>query len=69
MGIAHLGSKIYFFFMVINLACIPVIYLLYPETKGRPLEDMDMLFGGSPGSSSENLNLLADQGDNDEFER
>lgn len=56
VGIAHLGSKIYFFFMAINLVCVPIIYLLYPETKGRPLESMDALFGGSsPGSSTENL--------------
>lgn len=46
MGIANLGANIYFFFMAINLVCVPIIYLLYPETKGRPLEDMDALFGG-----------------------
>ncbi|GAB1316192.1 Ascus development protein 3 [Madurella fahalii] len=56
VGIANLGSKIYFFFMAINLVCVPIIYLFYPETKGRPLEAMDALFGGSsPGSSTENL--------------
>ena len=65
MGIAKLGSKIYFLFMVINLACVPVIYLFYPETKGRALEDMDALFGGSSGNSTDNLleHLLA-EGDN-----
>ena len=66
VGIATLGSKIYFFFMAVNLAGVPIIYLLYPETKGRALEDMDELFGGdlSPGSSTENL--LADRGDFDQ---
>jgi hypothetical protein len=34
--------------MVVNLVCVPVIYILYPETKGRSLEDMDTLFGGKP---------------------
>jgi hypothetical protein len=63
VGIANLGSKIYFVFMVINLVAVPIIYLLYPETKGRALENMDVLFGGSPGSSTENLGLLADLGD------
>lgn len=64
VGIANLGSKIYFFFMAINLACVPIVYLLYPETKGRPLESMDALFGGgSPGSSTENL--LAERRDID----
>lgn len=59
MGIKHLGSKIYFFFMAVNLISLPIIYLLYPETKGRPLEDMSVLFGESPSSSAENL--LADE--------
>jgi hypothetical protein len=67
VGIATLGSKIYFFFMAINLFCVPVVYLFYPETKGRALEDMDVLFGSSPGSSTENL--LADRGDLDWHER
>jgi hypothetical protein len=46
VGIANIGSKIYFFFMSINLVCIPIIYLFYPETNGRTLEDMDALFKG-----------------------
>ncbi|KAH6842603.1 general substrate transporter [Chaetomium sp. MPI-CAGE-AT-0009] len=55
VGIANIGSKIYFFFMAINLVSVPIIYLLYPETKGRPLEEMDALFGGTLGSSTDNL--------------
>ncbi|KAK3349478.1 general substrate transporter [Lasiosphaeria hispida] len=55
VGIATIGSKIYFFFMAVNLVCVPIIWLLYPETKGRSLEDMDVLFGGSPTVSMENL--------------
>jgi len=58
VGIATLGSKIYFVFMAINLISVPIICLLYPETKGRPLEDMEVLFGRSPGISTEDL--LAD---------
>ncbi|KAF6834592.1 MFS monosaccharide transporter [Colletotrichum plurivorum] len=45
IGIDALGSKVYFIFMTINLICIPVLYVFYPETKGRELEDMDALFG------------------------
>jgi len=62
IGIDQIGPKIYFFFMAVNLVCVPVscppvahdtallnptqiIYILYPETKGRSLEDMDSLFG------------------------
>ncbi|KAI0008364.1 general substrate transporter [Xylariaceae sp. FL0662B] len=44
VGIDTIGSKIYFFFMAVNLFCIPIIIFFYPETKGRPLEDMDLLF-------------------------
>ncbi|KAK6948784.1 hypothetical protein Daesc_010555 [Daldinia eschscholtzii] len=44
VGIDTIGSKIYFFFMAVNVVCIPIIILFYPETKGRPLEDMDLLF-------------------------
>jgi hypothetical protein len=51
VGIANIGSKVYFFFMAINLVCIPIIYLFYPETNGRTLEDMDMLFKGRHASS------------------
>ncbi|VBB79718.1 Putative transporter [Podospora comata] len=65
IGIAALGSKIYFFFMVINLVSVPIIYILFPETKGRALEDMDVLFGGhDPSASSEHL--LADGEDEDD---
>ena len=51
VGIANIGSKVYFFFMAINLVCIPIIYLFYPETNGRTLEDMDVLFKGHNASS------------------
>ncbi|KAI5860907.1 general substrate transporter [Durotheca rogersii] len=44
VGIETIGSKIYFFFMAVNFVCIPIILLFYPETKGWPLEDMDLLF-------------------------
>ncbi|KAI0517917.1 general substrate transporter [Xylaria bambusicola] len=47
VGIETIGSKIYFFFMAINFACIPIILLFYPETKGVSLEDMGTLFNSS----------------------
>jgi hypothetical protein len=46
VGINNIGSKIYFYFMAINLACVPVIFLLYPETKRKSLESIQVLFGG-----------------------
>jgi hypothetical protein len=45
VGIDRIGSRIYFFFMAVNLVCVPIIWILYPETKARSLEDMDILFG------------------------
>jgi hypothetical protein len=62
-----MGSVIYLVFMAINLVCLPIIYLLYPETKGRALEDMDALFGRNLGGSESTENLLADRGDLDEI--
>jgi hypothetical protein len=50
VGIDRIGSRIYFFFMAINLVCVPIIYILYPETKARSLEDMDGLFGVQPAA-------------------
>jgi len=44
VGIDRIGSKTYFVFMSFNFVCIPIIALLFPETKGRALEDMDDLF-------------------------
>ncbi|KAM9894575.1 hypothetical protein OXX79_008611, partial [Metschnikowia pulcherrima] len=32
----------------INFLMIPVVYFLYPETKGRTLEEMDLIFANTP---------------------
>ncbi|KAH7375446.1 ascus development protein [Plectosphaerella cucumerina] len=45
VGREALGSGVYFIFMTINIVCIPILYIYYPETKGVALEDMDALFG------------------------
>ncbi|CAK7212218.1 hypothetical protein SCUCBS95973_001380 [Sporothrix curviconia] len=49
VGVANLGARIYFFFMAINVVCVPIIWFLYPETKNLPLEGMDALFGKVAG--------------------
>ena len=41
-------SRAYFFFAALNLIWIPVIFLFYPETKGRSLESIECMFAGSP---------------------
>lgn len=36
--------KTYVVFAVFNFAFVPIIYLLYPETGGRSLEEVDIVF-------------------------
>lgn len=43
--ITNLGYKIFFLFGTINIVGMGVFSLLIPETKGRSLEDMDIIFG------------------------
>ncbi|KAI0702247.1 hypothetical protein C8Q76DRAFT_697954 [Earliella scabrosa] len=40
-----LGYKMFFMFGTINLGIMTVFALLIPETKGRSLEEMDIIFG------------------------
>jgi hypothetical protein len=42
--IRDIGWGTYLFFAVINASFIPVIYLFYPETAGRSLEEIDLIF-------------------------
>ncbi|KAF4544207.1 Sugar transporter [Lasiodiplodia theobromae] len=43
-GIASLGWQFYIIWTVFNGAFVPIVYMFYPETAGRSLEDMDRLF-------------------------
>jgi len=47
VGIRNLGYKFYIMFAVFNLAFIPIVYFLYPETANRTLEDLDDYFDKS----------------------
>lgn len=43
--------KFYIIFAVINAAFLPPIYYFYPETKGKSLEEVDLLFAkGHPAT-------------------
>lgn len=44
VGIRQLGYKFYVMFAVFNIAFLPVVYFLYPETANRTLEDLDDYF-------------------------
>ncbi|KAJ5921051.1 general substrate transporter [Penicillium verhagenii] len=48
IGIQNLGWKFYIIWIVLNAAIVPTVYLFYPETAGRTLEDMDEYYRGSP---------------------
>ncbi|EDR12046.1 uncharacterized protein LACBIDRAFT_183424 [Laccaria bicolor S238N-H82] len=43
--ITNLGFKIFFMFGTINIVAMGAFSLAIPETKGRSLEDMDIIFG------------------------
>ncbi|KAH9909741.1 general substrate transporter [Xylariomycetidae sp. FL2044] len=44
VGIAALRWRFYIIWAVFNFAFVPVVYLFYPETAGRTLEDIDRFF-------------------------
>jgi hypothetical protein len=39
-----LGQRFFFIFAGLNVAMMPAIYYLFPETSGRSLEEMDEIF-------------------------
>lgn len=42
--ITNIGSYTYLFFAVINASFLPFIYIFYPETANRSLEEIDIIF-------------------------
>ena len=40
----QIGWGTYLFFGVLNAIFIPIIYFFYPETAGRSLEEIDLIF-------------------------
>ena len=48
LGIARLGSHFYTIWTVLNGLMVPILYLFYPETAGRSLEDIDGMFEAHP---------------------
>ena len=43
-AITNIGWRVYIIFAVFNLAFIPMIYFLFPETAGFTLEAVDLTF-------------------------
>ncbi|EPQ29752.1 uncharacterized protein PFL1_02971 [Pseudozyma flocculosa PF-1] len=46
-GLASLGWRIYIMFAVFNAAIIPAVFLLFPETRSRSLEEIDLGFASA----------------------
>lgn len=52
VAISTIGYKFYIVFAVIA-ACIPIsVYLFFPETMGRNLEEINLMFRESPSAWS-----------------
>ena len=49
VGIQNLGYRFYIIWTVLNFAFVPLIYLFYPETANRALEDIDLFFRENQG--------------------
>lgn len=44
LGVENLGWRFYIIWTISNAAIIPVIYLFFPETADRSLEDIERFF-------------------------
>ncbi|KAA8646852.1 sugar porter family MFS transporter [Aspergillus tanneri] len=44
---ANLGYRTYIMFAVFNAALIPCVFFFFPETKGRTLEELDVVFASA----------------------
>jgi len=50
VAIADIGYRYYIVYACVGM-CIPVtVYFLYPETMGRSLEELDVIFRDSPSA-------------------
>ncbi|KAF7290700.1 Hexose carrier protein [Mycena indigotica] len=47
-GIASMGWRFYLIWMFFNVLFVPVVWLFYPETANRHLEDIDYLYRENP---------------------
>lgn len=46
IAISNIGWKTYMIFFVINIAQAVIVWLFYPETSGRTLEEIDFMYAG-----------------------
>ena len=44
VAIETIGWRYYLLFLLISAIIVPVVYFAYPETMGRSLEELEMMF-------------------------
>lgn len=44
VAIETIGWKYYLVFLIISATIVPIVFFFYPETMGRSLEELEMLF-------------------------
>lgn len=44
VAIETIGWQYYLVFLIISAIIVPVVYFAYPETMGRSLEELEMMF-------------------------
>ncbi|KAF7133855.1 hypothetical protein CNMCM5793_005267 [Aspergillus hiratsukae] len=56
IAVTKISWRYYFVFTAVCLVSIPIVYFFYPETSGKTLEEIDMIFASGrlhhPGSAS-----------------
>ena len=66
IGITNIGWKVFLIFAIFNLAYIPIVYFLFPETAGFSLEMVDLCFTDrtqSPVKRSKQLRAALKRGE------
>ena len=47
MGFDSIGVRYFIIYVAINAFIVPVVFFFFPETAGRSLEEMDLIFARS----------------------
>ena len=48
VAVNTIGYQYFIVYAVISACIVPLVYFLYPETMGRSLEELEMLFSETP---------------------
>ena len=46
IALSHIGWRYWLIYAVFNISFVPMVYFLYPETRGLTLEQIDHIFAG-----------------------